>query len=113
LSEFPEKISAFNWARQRGKAGLAMMNFVNSNINQWTMLAAMIPILFNLSLGHYEPIAFTRLHRAELALTIAQSLTGGLILLNMRISFWEAAAMFGLWLAQFFVPQWREPIAWL
>lgn len=113
LSEFPEKLSAFNWARQRNKEGLAMMNFVNSNINQWTMLAAMIPLLFNLSLGHYEAVTFTPLHRSELALTIAQSLTGGFIILNLEVSFLEALGMFVLWGTQFVVPHWREPIAWI
>lgn len=113
LSEFPEKLSAFNWARQRGKAGLAMMNFVNSNINQWTMLSAMIPIVFNLSLGHYEAIHFTTLHRQELALTIAQSLTAGTIMLNLEIGFFEIVLLFGLWVTQFLIPHAREPITWI
>ncbi|HWC77856.1 MAG TPA: hypothetical protein VG778_10360, partial [Blastocatellia bacterium] len=44
LSEFPEKVSAFNWARRVTTAPLALMNMVSSNINQWTMLAAMLPL---------------------------------------------------------------------
>src|SRR5262249_23073195 len=38
LSEFPEKVSAFHWARQVRSAPMALMNMVSSNINQWTML---------------------------------------------------------------------------
>jgi len=34
LSEFPEKVSAFHWARQARKAPMALMNMVSSNINQ-------------------------------------------------------------------------------
>src|SRR5512132_1941971 len=42
LSELPEFLSTTNWARQRGKAGMALMNMASSNVNQWTVLAAMI-----------------------------------------------------------------------
>ncbi|PYO94739.1 MAG: hypothetical protein DMD60_14200 [Gemmatimonadetes bacterium] len=44
LSEFPEKVSAFYWARRVTHAPMALMNMVSSNINQWTVLAAMIPL---------------------------------------------------------------------
>ncbi|MFM8269461.1 MAG: hypothetical protein ACKN9V_04660, partial [Pseudomonadota bacterium] len=101
LSEFPEKLSAFNWARQKGKAPMAFMNMVNSNINQWTMLAAMIPIVFNISLGRFEPLTFDEVHHAELALTIAQSLLAGIVLLDLSFSLGEAALLFVLWLVQF------------
>lgn len=101
LSEFPEKLSAFNWARQKGKAPMAFMNMVNSNINQWTMLAAMIPIVFNISLGRLEPLTFDEVHHAELALTIAQSLLAGIVLLDLSFSIGEAALLFVLWLVQF------------
>ncbi len=110
LSEFPEKVSAFNWARQTGKAPMAVMNMVSSNINQWTMLAAMIPIVFNLSLGHWEPVAFDHMHWMELALTIAQSALAGLFLLDLRFTLLECSAIFVLWLAQFIYSPLREEI---
>ena len=113
LSEFPEKISAFNWARQKGKAPMAFMNMVNSNINQWTMLAAMIPIVFNISLGKFEPIVFDEVHHAELALTLAQSLLGGILLLDLSFSIWEAALIFILWLIQFIWADLRWEITYL
>src|SRR5205814_6614962 len=40
VSEFPEKVSAFYWARTIDRASMALMNMVSSNINQWTLLAA-------------------------------------------------------------------------
>ena len=89
---------------------MAVMNMVNSNINQWTLLAAMIPVVFNISVGSLEPIAFTSLAWHELALTIAQSFLGGLLLMDLRFSFWDALILFGLWLAQFVVAPWREEI---
>lgn len=113
LSEFPEKVSAFNWARQEKKAGMAMMNMVNSNINQWTMLAAMIPIVFSISLGYVEPVTFDRMHSIELGLTVAQSVLGGLLLLDMEFNLFDATAIFVLWVAQFIVSSWREEIAFI
>ncbi len=101
LSEFPEKVTAFNWARQENKAPMALMNMVSSNINQWTLLAAMIPVLFNLSLGHFEPVILDPLHRSELALTIAQSFLGGILLLDMELSWIDALIIFVLWVTQF------------
>src|SRR5207245_9148231 len=51
LSEFPETVSAFKWASTVRQAPMALMNMVSSNINQWTVLAAMIPIVYSLSAG--------------------------------------------------------------
>lgn len=110
LSEFPEKVTAFNWARQENKAPLGVMNMVNSNINQWTMLAAMIPLVFNISLGHFEPVVFDDVHWHELALTIAQSALAGVLLLDLRFSIWDASAIFVLWLVQFVHAPLREEI---
>jgi cation:H+ antiporter len=111
LSEFPEKVSAFNWARQESKAPMAIMNMVGSNINQWTMLAAMVPIVYNLSLGHFEPVYLDHMHRMELALTVAQSLLGGVLLLDMRFSLMDALIIFILWIVQFVSSDLREEVA--
>ena len=113
LSEFPEKVSAFNWARQKNKAPMAIMNMVGSNINQWTMLAAMIPIVFSLSLRRVEPIVFNPTHRAELLLTIAQSMLAGVLLLDLKFSIWDAGLILILWLVQFFYAPARESITWV
>ena len=107
LSEFPEKTSAFYWARSRGKAGMALMNMVSSNINQWTVLAAMIPIVYSISLGHPAAVPLQE-HRVELSLTLLQSMLGMVILSNLRFEGYEAAGLFALWFAQFLKPDWRE-----
>ena len=104
LSEFPEFLSAFRWARTVRHAPMALMNVVSSNINQWTVLAGMIPVVYSVSLGHMAAIPFDGMHRHEILLTILQSLLGMLLLVNMRFSWWEAAVMFGLWFVQFVVP---------
>ena len=110
LSEFPEYLTAMNWARFPRKAPVAVLNLVASNINQWTMLAAMIPIVFNFSLGRFEPVTIEGLHARELALTIAQSFLAGLLLLDLRLSLIEALGIFILFLVQFVWGGLREEI---
>jgi cation:H+ antiporter len=109
LSEFPEKTSAFYWARSRGKAGMALMNMASSNINQWTVLAAMIPVVYSMSKGEPTPVPLAE-HRVELVLTLLQSMLGVVLLSNFNFQAHEALGLFGLWLAQFLKPDIREEI---
>ena len=51
ISEFPELLSTFYFARQQDKASVAIMNIASSNINQWTLLVAMLPIVYSMSRG--------------------------------------------------------------
>ena len=110
LSEFPEKVSAFNWARRIVTAPIALMNMVSSNINQWTMLVAMLPIAYALALGHLGTIVFDYHQQVEILLTIGQSLLGALLLANMRFSWWEAAVLFILWAVQFVFSGFERPL---
>jgi cation:H+ antiporter len=108
LSEFPEKLSAFYWARRVRTANVALMNMVSSNINQWSILSAMIPVLFVISAGTLKPLTFDGFQRHEILLTILQSLLGFLLLLNLQLRFHEALLLFVLWLVQFCVPASRH-----
>lgn len=114
LSEFPEKVSAFGWARRVSKAPMALMNMVSSNINQWTVLSAMIPILYGWSHqkahGTWATFTFDGEQEVEIALTVAQSLLAALLLMDLRFKWYDAASLFVLWLAQFLVPHWRDEI---
>lgn len=110
LSEFPEKLSAYNWARQVTKAPMALSNLVSSNINQWTVLVAMIPMVYCVSLGRMAAIHFDAHQRSEILLTMAQSFLGFVLLADLEFSLYEAIGLFVLWLAQFCVPGWRETI---
>jgi cation:H+ antiporter len=101
VSEFPEKVSAFYWARTVERAPMALMNMVSSNINQWTLLAAMLPIVYSLSRGAASAIQLDRQQQVELLMTLGQSLLSALFLLDMRLRWWEAAGLFGLWALQF------------
>jgi cation:H+ antiporter len=113
LSEFPEKVSAFYWARKVSTAPMALMNMVSSNINQWTVLAAMIPVVYSFSIGHPAALHFDGVQRDEILITILQSLLGVMILSNMRFAFWEAALLFVLWFAQFIYADLRTGISWV
>jgi cation:H+ antiporter len=97
------------------KAPMALMNMVSSNINQWTILAAMIPILYGWSHlrahGTWADFTFDGEQEVEIALTIAQSMLAALLLLNLRFNWFDATSLFVLWLVQFVVPSWREEIA--
>ncbi len=110
LSEFPEKLSAFNWARQKSKAPMALTNFVSSSINQWTILVATVPFIYSFGLGHPAAVIFDEHQRTEILLTIVQSYLGFLFLAGMDFSFLEAAGLFVLWIVQLFVPGVREAI---
>jgi len=113
LSEFPEFFSAFRWAKSVRKAPMALMNLVSSNINQWTMLVAMIPVAYAMGQGGFRTIPFDAMHRTEILLTILQSLLGVVLLLNMRFTAFEAGVVFALWALQFAVPSVREPLVYV
>lgn len=113
LSEFPEKLSAFHWARTGKKAPMALANFVSSSVNQWTILVATIPFIYSFGLGHVAPVVFDEHQRVEILLTIIQSYLGFLFLASMEFSWWEAVGLFVLWIVQFFVPALREEITYI
>jgi len=113
LSEFPEKVTAFNWARTVKKAPLGLMNMVSSNINQWTVLVAMIPIVYSFSRGQVSVVHFDDHQKLEIFLTMAQSFLGFLFLANMEFRWYEASGLFSLWFIQFVFPEWREEITFV
>ena len=110
LSEFPEKVSAFAWARRVTHAPMGLMNMLSSNVNQWTVLAAMIPIVFSFARGEPAALPFDGEQRMEILLTIMQSVVAVLLLANMRFEWWNASLLFVLWLVQFLRATWREEI---
>lgn len=116
LSEFPEKLSAFAWARRVSHAPMALMNLVSSNINQWTVLAPMIPLVYGYShwraTGTWSDFHFDGEQQLEILITLLQSTVAVLVLLTLEFQWYEAAGIFVLWLVQFLVPHWRVEVAW-
>ncbi|MGH9624120.1 MAG: hypothetical protein ACRD4G_07255, partial [Bryobacteraceae bacterium] len=104
ISEFPEIVSTFYFAKHSERASIGLMNIASSNINQWTLLMAMLPVAFSLSRGAFSAIPLDPQQEAQLLLTIAQSSVAVVFLANMELAWWEAASMFALFVAQFALP---------
>ena len=102
LSEFPEKISAFYWAKSIVKAPMALMNMVSSGIAEFTLLIAIIPVIFCISLGNISTINFDWSHRAEILLTATQAVLGVVILSKMTLKWFEVLGLFSLWTSQIY-----------
>jgi cation:H+ antiporter len=115
LSEFPEFVSTFTWARRVTQAPMALMNIVSSNINQWTILAAMIPLVYGFSHQHHygtwADFPFDPGQRIEIVLTLLQTALGIMVLANMEFDWLDATALFALWAVQFSVPHLRVEVA--
>jgi cation:H+ antiporter len=101
VSEFPELASTLYWARREGRARMSLMNVVSSNINQWTMLTAMLPVVYSISFGTPTPIHFDQLQTTELWLTYGQAVIGLIFLVNMELAWWEATVLAVLFLIPF------------
>ena len=92
---------------------MALINFVSSSINQWTILVAMIPFIYSFGLGKISYVVFDDHQKVEILLTIVQSYLGFLFLASMDFKLFEALALFSLWLVQFLIPGAREEITWI
>jgi len=113
LSEFPEKTSAFAWARRVTRAPVALMNMVSSNINQWGVLSALLAVIYCWSKGDTSPLPFDDFQRLEILLTILQAFLGWIFLSSMSLAAYEAVGLFALWVLQFTVPSLREEMLWV
>jgi cation:H+ antiporter len=113
ISEFPEKTSAFVWARRITRAPVALMNMVSSNINQWGVLSGLLAVVYCWSHGDTSPLPFDEFQRLEILLTILQAYLGWIFLASMSLEWYEAAGLFVLWLVQFAVPDSRHTMIWI
>lgn len=105
-SEAPEfvVVALFAW---RGAAGAALGTLVSSKINQWTLLVAMLPLVYSVALGESQALPLDSRQREEVLLTAAQSLFAVVLLLGLRLSLGGAAALFGLFTVQMVLPETR------
>jgi cation:H+ antiporter len=101
VSEFPEGLSTFYWARTVEGAPMALMNMVSSNINQWTLLVAMLPVVLSFSMGGAASLHIDPQQSIEILMTMGQQLVGMFFLVNMELAWWEALVLFALWFVQF------------
>jgi cation:H+ antiporter len=113
LTEFPEKTSAFAWARRVTRAPVALMNMVSSNINQWGVLSGLLAVIYCWSHGSTQPLPLDAFQRSEILLTIVQAVLGWIFLASMDLAAYEAAGLFLLWLIQFLVPSSRHTMLYV
>jgi cation:H+ antiporter len=113
ISEFPEKTSAFAWARRITRAPVALMNMVSSNINQWGVLSGLLAVVYCWSHGSTEPLPFDEFQRLEILLTILQAFLGWIFLASMTLEWYEAGGLFLLWIVQFAFPSLRHTMIWV
>ncbi len=104
VSEFPEMASTVYFARKPDHAPMALMNMVSSNINQWTLLVAMLPVMYSISVGAVSTIPFDEQQRLQLWMTLGQALVGLMFLINMELAWWEAAVLFALFVIALAIP---------
>jgi cation:H+ antiporter len=105
-SESPEfvVVALFAW---RGAATPALGTLVSSKINQWTLLVAMLPLIYSIALGAPEALPLDSRQREEVFLTAAQSLFAVALLLDLRLSMIGAGILFILFVVQAAVPEIR------
>ena len=113
VSEFPEMLSTLYWACRSERAPMALMNMVSSNIKQWTLLAAMLPIVYSMSVGAVTPITFDAKQQMELWLTLGQAAIALVFLLNMELAWWEATVLGVLFAIPFFNSATEPVITWI
>lgn len=102
-SESPEMIVVSYFAL-RGLCSTAMTAIISSKINQWTLLIASLPMAYSMSDGSLSFILLEARPREEVLLTAAQSLFALAVIVNLKISLWEAFALFFLFATQLFIP---------
>ena len=88
----------------RMRADAALGALVSSKVNQWTLLIGCLPIAYAVSSGSIDPLPTDTRQAEEVLLTAAQSLLAVILLINLRMSLWEAAVLGLLFLAQFLTP---------
>lgn len=98
LSEFPEKVTAFNWARQITLAPVALLNFISSSVNELTALVALIPVVYFVSSGGVGSISLGELQWIEIFLTMSQSIYACASLLDLTYDVQNALVLLVLWI---------------
>ena len=114
-SEAPEFIVAMLWTF-RGDAAAGLGALVSSKVNQWTLLVGTLPLAYSVHLAkdgrglvHSLPLDLRQEH--ELWLTACQSLFAVAILANLRLSWYGAVLLFGLFTTQLVVEHIRMQMA--
>jgi cation:H+ antiporter len=88
----------------KGNAQAGMGAMVSSKVNQWTLLVGTLPLVYSVALGGPGALHLDARQVEEILLTSAQSLLAVAVLANLRLSLFEAGALFVLFATQLFFP---------
>lgn len=100
-SESPEFI-ATAYLVSKARTTAAFNALISSKLNQWTLLIGTLVVVYSISLGYYDALAFSNRQAGEIWLTAAQSFFAIALLVNFEISIREALALLALFVAQFY-----------
>lgn len=109
-SEAPEFIIAALWTMRR-HATMALSALISSKVNQWTLLIGTISLVYSISAGRVAALELDLQQRQEIFLTAAQSLFAVVMLLDRRLTWWQALLLFLPFATQLMVPDWRMEVA--
>jgi cation:H+ antiporter len=110
-SEAPEfvVVALFAW---RGATTPALGTLVSSKINQWTLLVAMLPLVYSIAKGEVAALPLDDRQREEVLLTAAQSLFAVSLLLDLRLSLVGGILLFILFVFQLAIPDTRMVVTY-
>ena len=103
-SETPEFLVAalFCW---KGSPATGLGALLSSKVNQWSLLVGTVPLVYSLGLiaagKPHATIPLDDTQFGEVLLTAAQSFLAVAVILNLRLSIWEAGGLAALFLLQF------------
>lgn len=111
-SEAPEfvVVSIFAW-RLAGESALGAL--ISSKVNQWTLLVAMLPLVYAIAIGGPTPFPLDDRQGQEVLLTAAQSLFAVALLLGRRLTLGGAGMLFGLFALQLVWPDIRNELSYV
>jgi cation:H+ antiporter len=84
----------------RGDVAAGLGALVSSKVNQWTLLIGTLPVAYSAHLGRPGALMIDERQQHELLLTACQSLFAVAVLLNLRMSWYGALLLFGLFAVQ-------------
>lgn len=111
LTEFPEKLTSYYWASRMRLAPMGLLNMISSSVNQWTLLVAMVPIVYSLSSRALMHIPLDAQLNHEVLLTVIMTFYGVVCLSKFKLTRANAMVIFSFWLAQFLFPETRLHVA--
>lgn len=102
-SEAPEFTVALLFVA-RGHAAAGMRTLISSEVNQWTLLVATLPVVFSIGAERLGGMPLIDRQGHEIWLTAAQSLFAVLLIAHFRLSRWGALALCIPFLLQLVLP---------